>query len=99
MLEREWQAIVVDAATRLGWRYYHTVNAKRSRPGFPDLVLVRERVVFAELKRQDGKLKPEQEQWLEALRHAGAEVHVWRPSDYQHHVLRVLAKRDARSAT
>jgi hypothetical protein len=39
-------------------------------------------LVFAELKSERGKLKPEQEAWLEALRQVpGVEVHVWRPSD------------------
>lgn len=50
--------------------------------GFPDLVLARERVVFAELKSERGKVQPEQSDWLERLRAAGAEAHLWRPSSW-----------------
>ena len=47
--------------------------------GFPDLVLAREGVViFAELKAEKGRLRPDQEKWIAAL---GA-CYVWRPSDW-----------------
>jgi hypothetical protein len=37
--------------------------------GFPDLVLVRrEHLIFAELKAQNGCVKPEQQVWLDALK-------------------------------
>jgi hypothetical protein len=45
-------------------------------------VLVRDRVVFAELKAANRKISSEQETWLAALRAAGAEAHCWRPSDW-----------------
>lgn len=75
---------VTDYATRVArpaWRYYHTRNSKRSVAGFPDLTLWRERVVFAELKTETGKLTRAQEDVVEQLQMAGAEVYVWRPSD------------------
>jgi hypothetical protein len=34
----------------LGWRVYHTWDSRKSEPDFPDLVLVRDRVMFAELQ-------------------------------------------------
>jgi hypothetical protein len=41
-----------------------------------------ERLLFAELKREKGKLSAEQEAWLEDLRRVpGVEVYVWRPGD------------------
>lgn len=49
--------------------------------GFPDLVLVRERVVWAELKTSTGRLSPEQQAWIESLRAAGQEVYLWTHSD------------------
>jgi hypothetical protein len=53
-----------------------------SGKGFPDLTMVRDgRLVFAELKRELSYPDADQQAWLEALREAGQEVHVWRPSD------------------
>ncbi len=51
--------------------------------GFPDIVLVRERVIFIELKTESGKLSPEQEQWIAVLKKAKQEVYVWRPNQWQ----------------
>ncbi len=31
-LEQDWQATVIEAAERLGWRVYHTYDARRSTP-------------------------------------------------------------------
>lgn len=73
------------------WLIYHTHNSKRSEAGFPDLVLVRgERVIFAELKTMKGKVTPDQNKWLAALRRAEREVYVWRPDEWDaiHEVLR-----------
>lgn len=80
VLEKELQADVKQIATVLGWRRsYHTFDSRRSDTGFPDLVLVRDRVVFCELKRERGKTTDVQREWLRALRKAGAEVYVVRP--------------------
>jgi hypothetical protein len=66
-------------ATGSGWRTAVSGDGK----GFPDLVLVRKhRLVVAELKVGINQPTPEQEQWLEAFRRAGAEVYVWRPEDW-----------------
>ena len=51
--------------------------------GFPDLVLVRERVIYAELKAKSGSIRPDQKIWIERLQQAGAEVYVWRPKDLE----------------
>jgi len=82
MSEAQWQATVLDLAKRLGWDWYHTHDSRRSLPGFPDLVLLRERVIFAELKTMRGRLSNFQLGWHRGLRNAGAEVYVWRPSDW-----------------
>lgn len=45
-------------------------NVSRQGKGFPDLVLVRERdarLIFAELKADDGRATPEQKTWLSRL--------------------------------
>ncbi len=80
--ERDWQRIVSHWAREFGWLEYHTLNSWGSRPGVPDLVLVRPpRLMFVELKSDKGKLKPQQEEWLENIRACGVEAWVWRPSD------------------
>ena len=92
LTEHEFTAQLVELATTLGYKRYHTYRSKRSPVGFPDEVLVRERVIFAELKREDGKPTPDQIVWLTALARAGAEVYLWRPSDLDE-IARVLGGR------
>jgi hypothetical protein len=86
--EAQWQQTVTDLATRLGWKWYHSpanrpVNGRvqNVKAGYPDLHLVRDRSVFAELKRETGVIKPEQHEWVKRLRDVGHEVYIWRPSD------------------
>jgi hypothetical protein len=68
MSEKEFQAQVVQLATYYGWRVYHTHDSRRSAAGFPDLVLVRPpELIFAELKTEKGRIRPEQADWLADL--------------------------------
>lgn len=90
MTEAQLQSRVVAEAKGRGWLVYHTRYSLRSAAGYPDLHLVRgERSVFVELKRMVGRVTGAQEVWLEALRVAGHEVYVWRPSD-EAEIARVL---------
>lgn len=91
--EHEWQKNVIDLAHLFGWKVAHFRPAQTTKgwrtpvaadgAGWPDLVLVRDRIVAAELKREGGKVAPAQQEWLDALQAAGAETHVWRPSDLE----------------
>ena len=45
----------------------------------PDLVLVRDRIVFAEVKSHSGWLSGEQKAWRDRIVFAGGEWHLWRP--------------------
>ena len=92
MSERQFQNVVVRLARAAGWKVYHTHDSRRSAPGFPDLCMVRERVVFAELKTNTGRVSAAQRDWEKALRDAGAEVWIWRPDDMPI-IERTLAKR------
>jgi hypothetical protein len=79
--------------TRDSWR---TPISGPLGKGWPDLVLVRAddrapagkpRMIFAELKRDDGELTPAQRDVLDFLAHASGPrtlwtVQVWRPSDW-----------------
>jgi len=90
--EAVFQGRVIKIAEAAGWMCYHTYDSRRCRPGYPDVTLVRGgRLIFAELKRENGKLRPEQVEWIDALTEVaraanlhGADrigVYVWRPSD------------------
>ena len=81
--ERAFQATVVETAKLLDWRVFHTFDSRRTEPGFPDLVLVRDRVLFAELKTERGRVTAEQAAWIADLRAADADVRLWRPSDWR----------------
>jgi hypothetical protein len=80
--EKAFTDEVIGLACRLGWMVYHTHDSRRSAAGFPDLVLVRNVVLFADLKTDAGKTTPDQEAWLTALRAAGELAEVWRPKDW-----------------
>lgn len=95
--ERDFQRTVTDLLRSLGWKHMHP-RASRGQggrgagwvtatnvPGWPDLVCWhegQERLLFAELKTDTGKLTGQQEALLASLRASGQEVHVWRPADF-----------------
>ncbi|MGH9200576.1 MAG: VRR-NUC domain-containing protein [Vicinamibacterales bacterium] len=80
------------ALTKHGWR----TPVQGDGAGFSDLLLVRERIIFAELKSSTGKLSSDQRAWLAAATAAGAEAYVWRPRDLQAiaKILRKVRPRD-----
>lgn len=91
--EAQFQAQVIALAQLCGWRVAHfrparTKNCEWRTPvaadgkGFFDLVLMRERVIFAELKTNKGTLTRDQHAWREAATRAGATAEVWRPRDW-----------------
>jgi hypothetical protein len=75
------QVRTLARATR--WMTFHPHDSRRSEPGWPDLALVRPpRLVFAELKRERGRVSRDQQAWLDALAAVTqVDVYVWRPSD------------------
>ena len=81
--EAAFQARVEELAGFLGWYTWHLHQATRSPAGFPDLLMIRERVIWVELKATSrltgrvGKVTPTQTAFHDRLRAAGQEVHVW----------------------
>lgn len=92
--EESFQAAVIDLARHAGWLVWHAYDSRRSSPGFPDLTLVNPpagRVIFAELKTQRGRVRPEQRTWLWALEKCpSVEVALWRPSQWDEIVAALL---------
>lgn len=82
MSEADLQTSIVDAASRLGWFWWHDQDSRRNRAGLPDLILIRERVIWAELKDQRKALRPDQRLFRDALRAADAEWYLWRPANW-----------------
>ena len=92
--EKDFQAAIIELATLLGWRVFHVYDSRRSEAGYPDLTLVRDghgergettpsRLIFAELKTDRGRVRPEQREWLAALAGVpGVLACVWRPRDF-----------------
>lgn len=75
LAEAAFQRQVEQLAAFYGWRTYHTHDSRRSAAGFPDLVLVRgPELLFAELKTASGRVRPEQEAWIDALGYVAGEV-------------------------
>lgn len=69
------------AKTKAGWRTPATGELGK---GWPDLVLVhpvRQRILFRELKKEDGEVSDDQRRVLVALVAAGLDAAIWRPRD------------------
>ena len=81
MSEDEFQKIIENLAKKHGWLYYHVPYGVPRPAGFPDLVLVRDKVLFRELKVKNRDPKRKQKEWLRKLKEAGCDVEIWRPSD------------------
>lgn len=107
--ETEWQEQVTDLCRATGWAWNFTRRTigrgqkwttSTSKKGWPDLTLWSERwqsgLIVAELKTDDPKSKPTQDQSdvLVSLAAAGVPAYVWRPRDLDD-VHRILTGRDA----
>lgn len=103
--EAQFQSALIEMAHVLGWKCVHFRPALNGSGnwrtpvaadggGWVDLVLVRDRVIFAELKSVRGKMSPEQVAWKDSLEAAGAEYYLWRIDAWKDGTIeRVLRKR------
>lgn len=96
MSEKTLQDRVVGRAKRRNWRVAHAgrawVGGKGGEngqfitpmsPGWPDLTLAKEghRLIFIELKREEGTVEDEQWAWLRLLNSTGNHAVIIKPSD------------------
>lgn len=98
MNEAQWQERITDLCDLLGLKWHHETDSRKSKSGFPDLVICGlNGVIFAELKTEKGRVTAAQEEWLAMLINARVECYVWRPSDWfeVYHRLHRLAGRHA----
>jgi len=87
--EADFMQTVIDYARKRGWKVFHCFDSRKSEAGFPDLVLVRDCVLYAECKTETGKTTADQDAWIEVLTAAGQTVFLWRPSDWPE-IVRIL---------
>ena len=88
MTEAEFQAMIIEACRLHGVEVFHPAISLRSEPGYPDLTLVGATgVMFRELKTEKGRLSEHQRYWIAILSQAGADVGVWRPSQWPGEIL------------
>ena len=85
---------VIEVAEMLGWKVAHfrpsrTMHGWRTAVqgnggvGWPDLTIWKgQRLIFAELKSDSGRLTPEQAATIAELRETGAEAYIWRPEHF-----------------
>lgn len=97
LTEAQFAQVVIQAARGWGWLVGYTRDSRKSEPGEPDLRMIRPpRVVWAELKREKGRLSrgrwnksgnrwlPGQDDWADLLRQcSGVEYYLLRPSDWE----------------
>lgn len=94
MSEAQFQQRIIDYCQLRGLLVFHDNDSRRDRAGYPDLTIVGDHgVIFAELKTDTGKLRPDQETWLLRLRRAGSTAYVWRPSQWDLVISRLDAIR------
>lgn len=84
MTETQLQDLIFALCGALRLYVYHTFDSRRCARGFPDLVIIGNRVLWRELKGWKPSSRPTREQVkvLNGLRSAGQDADVWRPADW-----------------
>ena len=59
--------------------------------GWPDLTLIRDRILYREVKTEKGRVTKSQDRMIVSLLAAGGDAKVWRPSDWDE-IQEVLSK-------
>ena len=79
---RKWRAVHFRPGMMANGRWVtpYTGDGK----GFPDIVMARDtRLIFSELKKDDGEMSPEQIDWMADLWKVGEpELALWTPRDW-----------------
>lgn len=82
--EARFQELITDMCKLMRLKWHHETDSRKSKPGFPDLVIAGPGgVLFRELKKQSGRVTKDQREWLSTLTTAGADAAVWRPIDWE----------------
>jgi hypothetical protein len=100
--ESKLQRAVIELAQTLGWKVMHPLPAQTKKgwatamqgdgKGFPDLTLVRERIMFVELKSSGRYLTADQRAWRDRIVGAGGEWYCWKPLQWQNGTVEDILK-------
>jgi hypothetical protein len=82
--EAQFQRLVTDLAELCGWRWVHNADSRWTQAGVPDLILMRERLLWWELKTTRGRVRPEQLRFGQHLLRCGQDWRVVRPGDWDY---------------
>jgi len=83
MSETELEENIRDACKMLGILRFHVRNSTGTAAGLPDDILIGPGgILWRECKRQAGRATPAQTATGEALRAAGQDWDIWKPSDW-----------------
>jgi hypothetical protein len=86
LTEAQLQKRITDLAAWLGLYTFHSTDPRRdTAAGWPDLTILNLEtgaMLFAELKRQNGRVSTKQTEVLTALARGGHEARIWRPDDW-----------------
>jgi len=85
--ERDFQRSVTQLCDWLHLDWWHPLNSRGMRPGWPDLVIVGNGVIYRELKTESGVISAEQQRVGNRLTQAGANWAIWRPRDLRNGVI------------
>ena len=74
------QEQVERECTQRGLEYFHPYDSRRSREGWPDMVIATALdVIFVELKAEKRRPTEHQYKWLNLLTSRGQRCYLWRP--------------------
>jgi hypothetical protein len=85
MTEAELFGLVAARCEQLNLRWFHCEDSRRNTcpAGFPDMVIVGHGILFRELKADGAHAPLSQRRWGEAIKRAGGNWRLWRPSDWE----------------
>lgn len=100
MNEAQFQQRITDTCDYLGLLWHHETDSRRSKAGFPDLVIVGPSgTIFAELKSDKGQITDAQWFWIRAINDSGSEAWIWRPRNWEMILGRLQALSRPKSST
>lgn len=96
--EAAFQRLITDLAEWCGWVVEHNADSRRTQAGIPDLALYRpwgtRRVLLRELKREAGRVRPEQLARGQLYLRCGLDWCVWKPSMWDDIVATLTAQEE-----